>query len=83
MKSIIGFLNNSISHAIVSTSLIINLRVKKIYFAVLEEMYNNVVTHWSAFLISCNHEITRLISFTKKASNERSILSVYGPWAKV
>jgi hypothetical protein len=28
-------------------------------------MYNNVVPHWSAFLISCNHSITRLISFTK------------------
>jgi hypothetical protein len=50
-----------------------------IYFAVLEEIYNNVVPHWSAFLISCNHSITRLISFTKNTSNQRSILSVYGP----
>jgi hypothetical protein len=32
-------------------------------------MYNNVVPHWSAVLISCNHSITRLISFTKNASN--------------
>ncbi len=32
------------------------------YFAVLEEMYNNVLT----------------ISFTKIGSNQRSILSVYG-----
>jgi hypothetical protein len=53
---------------------------KKIYYAVLEEIYNNVVPHWSAFLISCTHSITRLISFTKNASNQISILSVYGPW---
>ncbi len=40
----------------------------KIYFAVLEELYNNVVPHLSAVLklISCNHSITRIISFTKK-----------------
>ncbi len=38
-----GFLNNSNLHAITFTSLIINLQwVKKIYFAVLEEIYNNV-----------------------------------------
>ncbi len=43
------------------------------YFAVLEEIYNNVVPHWSAILISCNHSIT------KTASNQRSILSVYDP----
>jgi hypothetical protein len=24
-------------------------------FAVLEEIYNNLVPHWSAVLISCNH----------------------------
>jgi hypothetical protein len=35
------------------------------YFAVLEEIYNNVVPHWSAVLISCNHSVTRLISFIK------------------
>jgi hypothetical protein len=33
------------------------------YFAVLEEIYNNVVPHWSAVLISRNHSITRLISY--------------------
>jgi hypothetical protein len=44
------------------------------------KIYNNVVPHWSAVLISCNYSVTRLISFTKKnASNNRSILSVYGP----
>jgi hypothetical protein len=37
----------------------------KVYFAVLEEIYNKVVPHWSAVLISCNHSIARLISFTK------------------
>ncbi len=75
MKSSIGFLNNSNLHAIISTSLTINLQwVNKIFLAVLEEIYNNVVPHWSAFLISCNHLITRLISFTKNASNLRSIL---------
>jgi hypothetical protein len=52
---------------------------QKTCFAVLEEIYNNVVPHWSAVLISCNHLITRLISFTKNSSNQRSILSVYGP----
>ncbi len=46
MKSIIGFINNSNLHAIISTLLIINLhRVKKIYFAVLEEINNKC---WSA-----------------------------------
>ena len=49
------------------------------YFAVLEEIYNNVVPHWSAVFISPNHSITCIISFTKNASNQRSILSVYGP----
>jgi hypothetical protein len=72
---LLGFLNNSNLHAIIPTSLLI------IYNAVLEEIYNNVVPHWSAFLISCNHSITRLISFTKNASNQRSILSVYKPWS--
>ncbi len=55
---------------------------QKINFAVLEEIYNNVVPHWSAVLICCNHSITRLISFTKNGSNQRSILSVYGPRSK-
>jgi hypothetical protein len=67
MKSIIGVLNNSNLHAIISTPLI--------YFAVSEEIYNNVRP---AILISRNHSITRLISFTKNVSNQRSILSVYG-----
>jgi hypothetical protein len=50
MKSIIGFLNNSNLLAIISTSLIINLQwVKKNYFAVLEEVVNNIVPHWSTF----------------------------------
>jgi hypothetical protein len=84
MKSIIGFLINSNLQAIISTSLTINLQcVQKIYFAVFEEIYNNVVTHWSAVLISWNHPITCLISFTKKASNQRSILSVNGPCAAI
>ncbi len=26
---------------------------QKKYFAALEEIYNNVVSHWSSFLISC------------------------------
>jgi hypothetical protein len=37
----------------------------KKYFAVLEEIYNNVVPHWSADLISRNLSITHL-HFTKK-----------------
>jgi hypothetical protein len=79
MKSIIGFLNNSNLRSIISTSLIIHLQlVKTIYFAALEEIYYNVVPHLSA--LSCNHFITRLISFTKNTSNQRSIFSVYGPW---
>ncbi len=44
MKLIIGFLNNSNLHAIISTLVLINLNwIKKIYFAVLEEIYNNGV----------------------------------------
>jgi hypothetical protein len=43
MKLIIEFLNNSNLHAIISTLLIINLHsVEKMYFSVLEEIYNNV-----------------------------------------
>ncbi len=43
MKSIIGVLNNSNLHAIISTLLLINLHwFKKSYFAVVEEIYNNV-----------------------------------------
>jgi hypothetical protein len=41
------------------------------FFAVLEEIYNNGVPHWSAVLISCNHSITRLISVTKNALNQK------------
>ncbi len=37
----------------------------KKYFAVLEEIYNNVVPHLTAVLIFCNHSITRIISFYK------------------
>jgi hypothetical protein len=48
---------------------------QNIYFAVLEYIYNNVVPHCSTVLISCNHSIMRLISFTKNSSNQRSILS--------
>ncbi len=78
MKSIIGFLNNSNLHAIISTLLIINLKwVKKIYFAVLEEIYNNVVPHWSAVLISCNHSITHLISFFQKTVQIRDQFFLY------
>ncbi len=76
-------LNNSNLHAIISTLLIINLHwVQKIYFPVLEEIYNNVVPHLSAVLISCNHSIPRIISFTKNCSKQRSIVSVYGPCSR-
>jgi hypothetical protein len=56
-------------------------RSKKIYFAVLEVIYNNVVPHWSAILISCNHSITRLISLTKLEINSFFIwtLCIAGP----
>ncbi len=47
---------------------------QKSLFCCIKEIYNNVVPHWSAFLISCNHSTSRLISFTKNASNLRSIL---------
>jgi hypothetical protein len=63
MKSIIGFLNNSNLHAIISIFTIYN--ESKFYFGVSEEIYYNVVAHWSTFLISCSHSITRLISFAK------------------
>jgi hypothetical protein len=53
---------------------------KKYYFAILEEIYNNVVPHWSAVLISWNLSITHITYlFTKNASNQKSILTVYGP----
>ncbi len=43
MKTIVGLLNNSNLHAIISTLLIIKLHwVKKNYLAALEEIYNNV-----------------------------------------
>ncbi len=43
MKSIIGFLNNWNLHAIISITVIINFHwVQKNYFAVLEEIFNNV-----------------------------------------
>ena len=77
MKSIIGFLNNSNLHEIISTLLIINLQwVYKIYFAVLEEIYNNVVPLWSAIL---SHAIIQLqvLSLLQKTVQ---ILSVYGPF---
>ncbi len=79
MKSIIGFLYNSILHAIISTLLIIFTMNLTNLFALLKEINNNVIPHQSAVLISCNHSITRLISFTINGSNQRSILSVYGP----
>jgi hypothetical protein len=44
---------------------------QKIYFVVLEEIYDNVVPHQSVVKISCNHSIALLISFTKNASNQR------------
>ncbi len=44
-----------------------------------EEINNSVVPHLSAVLISCNHSITRIISFTKNGSKQGSIVSVYGP----
>jgi hypothetical protein len=79
MKSIFGFLINYNLHAIISTSLIINLQcVQKIYFAVLEEICNNVVPHWSV-LQSFNYTP----SFCKNVSNQRSVLSVYGPRTEI
>jgi hypothetical protein len=44
---------------------------KNFYFAVLEEIFNNVVPHWSTVLVFRNHSVIRLISFTKYASNQR------------
>jgi hypothetical protein len=41
MKSIVGFLSNSNLHAVNSTLLIIYLHGVKIFFPVLEEIYNN------------------------------------------
>jgi hypothetical protein len=53
---------------------------KKNIFAVLEEIFNNVVPHWSAVLVSCNHTVIRLLSlFTKNASIQRSIFLFMDP----
>ncbi len=58
-KSIIGFLKNSTLHAF--TLLIINLHgVKKIYFAVLEEIYNNVSQQLSSLAIIQLHALSLL-----------------------
>ncbi len=48
--------------------------VKKIFFAVFGE-----ISSFVSLLISRNHSTTCLIFFTKNVSNQRSILSVYGP----
>ncbi len=62
MKSIIGFLHNSNLHAIISTLLIINLHwVFKFLFAILEDIYNNVVL--VNILLSHNHLSTEINSF--------------------
>jgi hypothetical protein len=37
----------------------------------------------SAVLISCYHSITRIISFTKNGSKQRSSVSEYGPWYRL
>ncbi len=55
---------------------------QKNYLAVLEEIYNNVVPHWSAFLNLLQSFNYTVYLFYKNGSNQRSILSVYGPWAQ-
>ncbi len=53
--------------------------MSKKYFAILEEIIKMLFL-LACLLISCNNSITRLIFFfTKNASNQRSILFVYGP----
>jgi hypothetical protein len=52
---------------------------KKNYFAVLEEIYNNVVPHWSAILTSCNHSITPLISLQKTFQIRDQFFLYMGP----
>jgi hypothetical protein len=67
-------------HAKISTLLIINLQwIKKINFAELEEIYNNVVPHLSAVLISCYPSITRIISFTKTVQNRDQLFLYTDP----
>ncbi len=52
VKSIIGFLNNYNLHAIISKLVIINFTwSQKIYFAVLEEIYNNVGQQFQSLAI--------------------------------
>jgi hypothetical protein len=48
---------------------------KKNYFAVEEEIYNNV---GQQFYLSQSFNYTQNISFTKNGSKQRSIVSVYG-----
>ncbi len=74
MKSIIEFLNNL--HAIISILLIINLQwVKNIYFAVLEKFVTMLV---SSFNLSQSVNYAPYL-FCKNGSNQRSIVSIYGP----
>jgi hypothetical protein len=49
----------------------------KIYFAVLEEIYNNVVPHWSAVLIACNHSINAALSLLQKTVQIRDKFFLY------
>ncbi len=76
VKSIIGFLNNSNLHAIISTSLIINFIDPKKFILLYQKKFN-VVPHWSAVLISRNHTITCHISFTKKTFQIRDQFFLY------
>jgi hypothetical protein len=72
MNSIIGFLNNSNLHALISTLVIINLHwVKKFILLYKKKFITMLISSFNPR----NHSITRLISFTK----QRYILSVYGP----
>ncbi len=77
IKSIIGFLNSSNLHAIISISLIFNLHwVNKIFLLYLKKFITMLV---SSFNLSQPFNYKLYLFYQKNGSNQRSILYVYGP----
>ncbi len=74
---IIGFLNNSNLHAIISTLLIINLHwVKKIYFVVLEEILTMLVI---SFNRSQSFNYTHYLFYKKRFKSEINSFCIRTP----
>ncbi len=83
MKSITGFLNNFNFHAIISTSLInkFTLSLKNLFSCFRRNIKRFCSSLVSRFNFSQSFTYTPYL-FYKNAPNQRSILSVYGPWPR-